>query len=84
MVKRCERATDAVPNVTSISRQSYLGITLCQKALSEKDHEISSRAILNRFNQKVITTDALLCFQKRFVGKVAIICCLSKRINRSC
>ena len=45
-----------------------LGITLCQKALSEKDHEIpASRAILKTFDvaQKVITTDALLT-QRRF------------------
>ena len=45
-----------------------LGITLCQKALSEKDHEIpASRAILKAFDvaQKVITTDALLT-QRRF------------------
>ena len=45
-----------------------LGITLCQKALSEKDHEIpASRAILKAFDvaQKVIITDALLT-QRRF------------------
>ena len=45
-----------------------LGITLCQKALSEKEHEIpASRAILKMFDvaQKVVTTDALLT-QRRF------------------
>ena len=45
-----------------------LGITLCQKALSEKEHEIpASRAILKAFDvaQKVVTTDALLT-QRRF------------------
>ena len=44
-----------------------LGITLCQKALSEKDHEIpASRAILKAFDvaQKVITT--LYLQQRRF------------------
>ena len=45
-----------------------LGITLCQKALSEKEHEIpASRDVLEMFEVtgKVITTDALLT-QRRF------------------
>lgn len=49
-----------------------LGITLCQKALSEKDHEIpGSLEILNLFDVsgKVVTTDALLT-QRRFSASV--------------
>ena len=58
-----------------LSVVSYdLGITLCQKALSEKDHEIpASRAILKAFDvtQKVITTDALLT-QRRFSEAICV------------
>ena len=60
-----------------------LGITLCQKALSEKDHEIpASRAILKTFDvaQKVITTDALLT-QRRFSEA---ICSARWRLSAAC
>ena len=51
-----------------------LGVTLCQKALSEKDHEIpGSLDILKMFDVsgKVVTTDALLT-QRRFSASVCL------------
>ena len=89
MVKRCEKATDAVPNV-HIKSSVDLGITPVKKHSLKRITRFrlrvrsSRRLMLLRKSSQQMLYLRSVGFQKRFVGKVAIICCLSKRINRSC